>query len=94
MTTSDGRQAYLNQAFIIDNAHGGLSNSTLYRIINRATGKALDVTNIDPTSGAPLQQYTYLGGSNQLMRFYAAQDFGRLASFVPTLGQLVTQTAP
>lgn len=71
---ADGRQARLNQAFIVDNGHAGLSNSTLYRIINRQTGKSLDIASIDPVPGAALQQYTYWGGPNQLVRFFATSD--------------------
>ena len=66
LTTSDNRQSSLIRAFIVDNAGQGLNASTYYQIVSRATVGVLDVTGYNPAAGTNIQQWQYLGGSNQL----------------------------
>ena len=72
--TTDSRQVTINRPFLVDNANAGLSYSTFYRIVNRESGKVLDVTGIDASEGALLQQYDYRNNPNQLVRFFATQS--------------------
>jgi hypothetical protein len=74
ITTSDGRLSSIYQSFIVDNANLGLSNYTIYHVVNRGSGKGLDITGVDPSPGAILQQWTYSVGANQVMQFYSTDD--------------------
>ncbi|WP_207535328.1 RICIN domain-containing protein [Desertivirga arenae] len=56
--------AMLQYTPAINPASGSLSNGT-YRIINRATGLALDASGGGTANGTPLIQYGYNGGNNQ-----------------------------
>ena len=76
LTTSDGRQSFLNRAFLTDNSNLGLSSHSLFTLVNRASGKVLDVTG-GPNSvspGAVIQQFGFLSAPNQMWRLYPTQD--------------------
>ena len=45
-----------------------------YEIVNRASGKSLDVTVGSSNDGAVMQQWSYLGGGNQQWQFVAVPD--------------------
>lgn len=73
-TTSDGRQSTMLQPFIVDNAQQGLTGTTYYQIISRATGGVLDVTNAGLTAGSNIQEWYYYGGPNQLWKVVPTDD--------------------
>ena len=51
-------------------SNGCLSDGELnFKIVNRLSGKALDDTDYSTTSGTSIQQWDYLGGSNQQWQF-------------------------
>jgi|GEM_PF-4072123 len=52
---------------------GPVANGT-YRIINRNSGKALDVAGVSTADGAQIQQWTYGGGNNQKWVFERLSD--------------------
>jgi endoglucanase len=64
LTNSSGLSR-IKYGWNISDGNGSFNSSVYYRIINRNSGKAVDVNGASITSGASIIQWTYGGGNNQ-----------------------------
>jgi arabinogalactan endo-1,4-beta-galactosidase len=55
-------------------ASTSINTSTWYKIVNRNSGKVLDVMDFSLANGAQIIQYDYLGGQNQQWKFTATSS--------------------
>jgi hypothetical protein len=65
---------------------GALADGGFYRIVNRTSGKAMDVVANSTANGAKLNQWSYVGAQNQQFRFRETGD-GLYAIFVRSSGK-------
>jgi hypothetical protein len=64
-TTTDAGKTYNDPNYVPGGGGGGTLANGTYKIINRNSGKALDVYKQSTTNSAPVDQYSYWGGSCQ-----------------------------